>query len=295
MLRIFVARRAGAWRYGLTPLRAGCTVGGFRPTALQIQEELVRSMKLTAGMGVFLLGAISAAAQAPAPKAEITSLEFQTPKNGMVQQYEAGRKQKVEWHKQQKDKDALYVFETLTGDRTGTYLVGRLGQHWADMDTPSVTDAADLAEYQKAVGASVDKVVSAYYEYMPKVSNPPTEMNGKYTEIITFHIRYGHNDDFRSAIARVHDARMQLKSPFHYNWYHLLSGGSGGTFVLTIEHANWASFEDDPAVKPLRDDLRAAFGEQEAMSVIERINSSVESTYDELIEFRPDLSYMPAK
>jgi hypothetical protein len=48
-------------------------------------------------------------------------------------------------------------------------------------------------------------------------------------------------------------------------------------------------------VKPLRDDLRAAFGEQESMSVIERFNSSVEGTYSELIQFRPDLSYIPAK
>ena len=65
--------------------------------------------------------------------------------------------------------------------------------------------------------------------------------------------------------------------------------------MLTIDRANWGAFEDDPAIKPLREDLRAAFGEQEAMSVVERINSSVESTYDEIIEFRPDLSYVPAK
>jgi hypothetical protein len=284
-----------ARRYGLTRLGAGCTVAPFGPTVFQIREALVKLTKLTAGAGVFLLGVISVAAQAPAPKAEIAALEFQTPKNGMVKQYEDGRKQKVDWHKQQKDTQALFVFETLTGERTGTYIVGRLGQHWADMDTPSVTDAADLAEYQKAIGASVEKLTTAYYEYMPKVSNPPTDMNGKYTEVITFHIRYGHNDDFRSAIARVHDARTQLKTPSHYNWYHLVTGGPGGTYVLTIEHANWAAIEDDPAIKPLRDVLREAFGEQEAMSVIERINSSVESTYDELIQFRPDLSYMPAK
>src|SRR5271154_3639191 len=114
---------------------------------------------------------VGAQGQAAAPKTEIAALEFQTPKSGMVQQYEAGRKQKVEWHKQQKDTQALYVFETLTGERTGTYIVGRLGQHWADLDTPSVTDAADLAEYQKAIGASVGKLVTAYYEYMPKVSS----------------------------------------------------------------------------------------------------------------------------
>lgn len=253
----------------------------------------MRLTKLTAGIGVCLLGAISVAAQSQ--PAEIAALEFQTPKNGMVKQYEDGRKQKVEWHKQQKDTQALYVFETLTGDRTGTYLVGRLGVHWADMDHPTVTDAADLDEYQKVIGSSVEKLTTAYYEYLPKVSNPPTEMNGKYTEVITFHIRYGRGDDFRSAMSRVHDARTQMKSPAHYNWYHLVSGGAGGTYVLTIERANWAAFADDPAVKPLRDDLRAAFGEQEAMSVIERLNSSIEGTYNEVIQFRPDLSYVPTK
>jgi hypothetical protein len=39
----------------------------------------------------------------------------------------------------------------------------------------------------------------------------------------------------------------------------------------------------------------AAFGEQEAMSVIERLNGSIESTYSDLIEFRRDLSYIPTK
>jgi len=31
------------------------------------------------------------------------------------------------------------------------------------------------------------------------------------------------------------------------------------------------------------------------MSVIERLNGSIESTYNEVVEFRPDLSYIPAK
>jgi hypothetical protein len=248
---------------------------------------------MTAALGALLLVALSASAQGQ--PGNIAALEFQTPKNGMVKQYEDGRKQKVDWHKQQKDAQALYVFETLTGDRTGTYIVGRLGQHWADFDNPSVTAAADLATYQQLIGASVEKLVTAYYEFLPKWSNPSTDMNAKYTEVITFHVRFGKGDDFRSAIARAADARQKVKSPAHYSWYRLVNGGPGGTYVITIEHANWASLEDDPAVKPLRDDLRSAFGEQEAMSVIERLNASIESTYSELIEFRRDLSYIPAK
>jgi quinol monooxygenase YgiN len=120
-------------------------------------------------------------------------------------------------------------------------------------------------------------------------------MNTKYIEVITFHVKYGKGDDFRSAVARVHEANQKLKTPTHYSWYRLANGGPGGTYVLTFDHANWASFEEDPAVKPLRDRLREAFGEQEAMSVIERLNSSIEGTYSDLVQTRPDLSYIPAK
>ena len=252
----------------------------------------MKLFKLSTSVCALFLVAFAAAAQNQ--PASVDALEFQTPKNGMVKQYEDGRKQKVEWHKQQKDTQGLYVFQILTGERTGTYMVARFGQHWADFDKPSVPDADDLAQYQKLVGSSVESLVTSYWEAMPKWSNPST-MPGKYVEVITFHVRYGHGDDFRSAIARAAEARQKLNSPAHASWHRLVNGGPGGMFAVTYDRANFASMEDDPAIKPLRDDLRAAFGEQEAMSVIERLNSSVESTYSELIQFRPDLSYIPGK
>jgi len=185
-------------------------------------------------------------------------------------------------------KDALLVSEVFTGVNTGTYIVGRFGMHWADMDKPSVTDAADLEEYKKVVAPYVDKVTAAYYEFLPKWSNPSADVAPpKYIAVVAFHIQ--------SAIARVHEANQKLKTPTHNAWYRLVNGGPGGTYVLTTDHANWASFEDDPAVKPLRDRLREAFGEQEAMSVIERLNGSIESTHSDLIQTRPYLSYIPAK
>jgi len=253
----------------------------------------MKYMKLAASMCVAAILAVGTFAQDK--PGTIAGLEFQTPKNGMVKQYEEGRKAKAEWHKQQKDKDALLVSEVLTGEHMGTYIVGRFGMHWADLDKPSVPDAADLEQYRKGIGPYVERLTSAYYEYLPKWSNPSAEMMPKYIEVVTFHIRYGKGDDFRSAVAKVHEANEKLKVPDHYSWYRLANGGPGGTYVLTFDHANWASCEDNPAVKPLRDRLREAFGEQEAMSVIERLNGSIEGTYSDLIQPRPDLSYMPAK
>lgn len=253
-------------------------------------------MKFTKYLSVcatVFLAALSALAQGDT--STVTALEFQTPKNGMTQQYEAGRKAKAAWHKQQKDPQMLFVLQVLTGEHTGSYIVGRGGQHWSDFDKPAVSDAADEDEYNKVIGAYVDKRTAAYYETLPKVSNPGPEGDAKYMSVTSFHIRYGKGDDFRSAIARMYDAAQKTKWPFHYRWERLANGGPGGTFVLLVDHANWASFDDDPAIKPLRDILREAFGEQEAMSVIERLNGSIESTYSEIIEFRADLSYIPQK
>jgi hypothetical protein len=241
---------------------------------------------------VFLL-ATSAAAQGE--PSTVTALEFQTPKNSMTKQYEQGRKAKAAWHKQQKDPQMLFVLQVVAGEHTGSYIVGRSGLHWADLDKPPIPDAADLEEFNNVVGPYVEKVTAAYFETMPKVSYPGPETGSKYMSATTFHIRFGKGDDFRSAIARMYDAAQKTKWGLHYRWERLANGGPGGTYVLLVEHANWASFEEDPNIKPLRDILREAFGEQEAMSVIERLNGSIESTYNEVVEFRADLSYIPAK
>jgi hypothetical protein len=90
----------------------------------------------------------------------------------MVKQYEEGRKQKAEWHKQQKDTQPLYVWEIVSGEHTGTYIVGKLGQHWADFDKPSVPEQADIDEYNKVISASVQSMIAQYYQLMPKVSSP---------------------------------------------------------------------------------------------------------------------------
>ena len=226
----------------------------------------------------------------------IAALEFQKPKNGMVPQYEAGRKQKAAWHKQQNDPLPLYVWETLTGESTGTYVVGRLGQHWADFDKPAISDEADLAEFQKVVGASVDSIVARYYEYMPKVSNPTADkMPSKFSEIITFYIRQGKSSDFQSAMGRIFEAGTKTKWPPNYYWYELWSGGPVDTFVLVLPHNNWADFEEKPEVKPFRDMLKDAFGREEADSIVSRIDGAVQKETSDIVQFHPELSYLPGK
>ncbi len=245
-------------------------------------------------LGIVLCVACSLGAQEK--PGTVAALEFQKPKNGMVPQYEAGRKQKAAWHKQQNDPLPLFVWETVSGENTGNYIVGRLGQHWADFDKPAVSDEADLAEFQKVVGTYVDSVVARYYEFMPKVSNPTdAKMPSKFADIITFYVRYGKESDFRSAIARVYDGTLKTKWPVNYEWYELASGGPTGVFVLVLPRNSWADLEEKPEVKPFRDMLKEAFGQPEADSIVDRIDGSVQKETSEIIRFHPELSYLPSK
>ena len=161
--------------------------------------------KLLAAAGVTLLVAVSGFAQEK--PGNIAGLEFQKPKNGMVKQYEEGRKAKVQWHKAQKDTQPLMVWQVISGENTGTYIVGRVGQHWADMDKPSVPDQADLEEYTKVVAPAVESMTAQYYAYLPKDSKPLDSMTpAKYSEVIIYHARQGKGPDFRAAITKTTEA-----------------------------------------------------------------------------------------
>ncbi len=249
---------------------------------------------LISAIGVALFVAVPLIAQQK--PGNIAVLEFQKPKNGMLQQYETGRKQKAAWHKQQNDPESLLVWQILSGENTGTYVVGEMGQHWADFDKPAVPEEADETEYQKVVAGYVESRITRYYEFLPKVSNgEENNMPPKFSDIVTFYIRYGKNSDFRSAIDQICEAAQKTKWAQHFEWFALASGGLTGEYVLAVPHKNWADFEDDPNIKPFRDMLKEAFGQAQADSIVNRLDASVEKETSEIIQFRPELSYFPSK
>ncbi|HXT76771.1 MAG TPA: hypothetical protein VN780_10805 [Candidatus Eisenbacteria bacterium] len=248
---------------------------------------------------VCILGfAVLAAVATPAQDkpGTLAPLEFQKPKNGMVKQYEDGRKQKAEWHKQQKDPLPLFVWEVMSGDDTGSYVVGRLNQHWADLDKPAVPDQADLDEFNKVLGPAVQSVVSRYYEYLPKVSSPPADSKmSKFSEIITYHVRYGKDAEFNTLLAKITEGITKTKWPVNFLWFALANGGPTGTYALVIPRNSWAEFEEKPDMKPFRQMLTDAFGEGESDSIIKRLDSCVDGVTSQIDKFRAELSYLPAK
>lgn len=239
-----------------------------------------------AGAAVFTLGA----QQKPA---HIMGIEFQTPKNGMVKQYEAGRKAKAEWHKSKNDPRPLFVWETMTGDHMGTYIVGQPAVTWKEMDTPPISDDMDQDMWQRTMGDYTQTLVAQYYEHQPDWSWPSTEtMPAKYSEVITFNVKQGKFDAFVADAKKITTAIAKAKYGSHYNFYTLSFGGKGGTVVLVVDHPNYADFAqpDKPFDKMLEESLGTKAA---ATALLAHVDTTVDSTEAQIIKFRPDLSYIP--
>ncbi len=248
----------------------------------------LRSLIVCAVAGVCALALV--AQQKPA---NIFQVEFQTPKLGMTKQYEEGRKTKAAWHKQMKDPRPLFVWEIMTGEQTGTFVVGGSEVHWKDLDNPPITEDADQAEWDKVIGASVQGFVAQNFMLLTDVSRPSGgAMPSKYAEVVTFNVKMGKTDEFMADIAKITEAIKKTNWPANYIWYSLVQGGKGNTFVIVEEHANYADFEE-PA-KPFTAMLAEALGKDEAAGLMKRVDANLESSESQMVKFRQDLSYIPA-
>ncbi len=231
-----------------------------------------------------------AAQQKPA---NVMVVEFQTPKFGMTKQYEAGRKTKAAWHKQMNDPRPLFVWEITTGEQTGTFVVGGALVHWADLDKPPISEEADVAEWEKTIGSSVQSLVTHYYEFMPDLSRPGEGMlPAKFAEVLTFNVRIGKTQEFLADMKKITGAINKTNWPAHFRCYTLSHGGRGDMFVLLIEHANYADFEEPAKSFPAM--LAEGLGNDEAMALMKRMDTNTESTESQIVKFRQDLSYIPA-
>jgi hypothetical protein len=261
----------------------------------------MRIQSTASSLAAIVLG-LAAALPTPAqsPQQKLSSLmitQEDTIKVGAREQYEGGRKQLAAWHASTKDPHALVVFETLTGEKKGTYVVVRRGLRWSDLDKESIPQAQRQAEVNKDLGDSRDKSITKMYEEVPELGHETgasSDRPAKYYEVDTFHVPLGKNRLFVAAAARFREAIEKTKTPMDASWFALEEGGESGTWIMVTSHNSWASF-DDPAVKSPPEIVLDAFGPNEGQAVVEQIENAMGGFFtSEVVEFRPDLSYFPA-
>jgi hypothetical protein len=214
-------------------------------------------------------------------------------KAGMAQQFEEGRKQHAEWHRQQNDSTAWRVWEVISGKGTGVYGIGTFGHKWEDFDTPTVDEAADEANRQQTTVPYVESAHVQYWTALPKVSQPPPgEGPPAMSAVLFFHVHYGKAEDFNYLVGKFHKAIEKTNWPVHYEWYALVNGGEQPTYALVLPRENWAAFK--PLEKPFAAMLEEAYGRQEAQGLLKRFGKVVRKQTSHISKNRPDLSYIPS-
>ncbi len=219
-------------------------------------------------------------------------------KPGMTQQYEAGRKKHMGWHKSQKDAWSWYTWEVLTGDATGSYVVGTFQHQWKDFDGRDMFNAADGADAQASMGASLASQQMSYYRYRedlssgPEVLPPPT----KIISVTHFMVKPEGILDFIEGVKKVGEALKKTNTPMSgaNHWYQLLNGGQGPHYVLVGDRANWASFQP-PSDKTLDAIMEEAYGKEQGAAILAALRKAYRSSYSEILQYRPDLSYVAGK
>jgi hypothetical protein len=221
---------------------------------------------------------------------------FSKPKPGEDQQYEAGRKKHMQFHRDQKDTWTWNTYAIETGDNAGMYVTSSCGHAWKDFDEwEARMGKADTADGDKNLTPYVQSGRNGFYVYRSDMSLAPANQPAPpITAVTVFVLHPGAVPDFIAAIKKVNDAlAKQADWPKTGGWLQLVNGGEGPTFVLLNARKNWADFA--PLPKTLADVLNDTYGKETSDQIQKTLRDCTAQQFTEAATYRADLSYVPGK
>ena len=251
----------------------------------------MRARRAVFGSLVALVAAIPALAQ---QSGKLCEIHINRVKPGMTQQYEAGRKKHMAWHKGQNDAWSWYTWAVVTGDGTGSYVVGTFEHNWKDLDGREKFTRADAADAQANMGSSLAGEEESFYVYRDDLSLAPQAFPpAPLISIIHFMLKPDGVNDFVEAVKKINDGFKKTNYPQAgaSRFYQLVNGGEGPHFVLVGDRANWGSFQP-PTDKGIDAMMEDAYGKEQGGAILSSLRKAIRSVYTEALQYRPDLSYV---
>jgi hypothetical protein len=251
----------------------------------------MRPLRTCLVASVVTLFAAPGVAQQP-PAESVIQVIRQKPRPGMEQQYEAGRKKHMAWHKSQNDPWTWNVFEIITGPDTGSYLITTVGHQWADLDTwLAKYGAADTADSAAAMGSASAGAQVSYWTQLNTISRlPPADQRSPLLTLTVYRVKPGHDTSLLAAIGKLNKALEGAKYPIHSIWYRLASGGDVPSYAVVAPRANMAALGPVPS---LMQAVEAQLGKPATDALVKEFFDNVTGATSELLQRRDDLGYMP--
>lgn len=221
----------------------------------------------------------------------VSEVNIATPKPGMTTQWEAGRKQHSAFHASQKDTWNIFVWQILTGERTGSYMMASPGHNWKDLDSRDAYNKIDVPNVEKTMGPYTTGGMTAYYVYRDDLSmTKPPATPAKMRTSATYTLIPEHLNDFIDAVKKINAGIQKTNYPAKPSrWYSLANGGDAPTFVLVTDRATWSDME--PPEKKMDEMLKDAYGDS-GPQVLDQLRRSCKKITTEMSVYRADLSYV---
>ncbi len=246
--------------------------------------------------GLALAGSMVVHAQAPAvPPANILDIETIT-----IKPYQDGPYDKVASEYpglSQRLKDPTHVvgMEALTGSPRALYISGfdsyealQKSEEWllGDSATDAKEDALDARE-----ALYISDVTHTLWHYRPDLSNNIAGVDlphSHYWEVMVFHMRSGHDDQFEE-LAKLHrDADLKIGQNIPWTAYEGLLSASDAYLILVP----MKSLKDADAGLMHKKDFGAALGDEGRLQMNKLSADSVASIEDNLWMVNPEWSYV---
>lgn len=241
--------------------------------------------------GICLAFAVAAFGQGSGP---VAYFHLNRVKPGMTTQYETTRKRHWLWHKRLGDTWSFQVWQIVSGDSTGAYMLSSFGHTWKECDESDKLLAGD-----EDPGASVDPYLASesesYYRYLPDLSlAPQTFSPAPMLSVTRFVLKPEEISTFQDGLKKVSDAIRKTGYPLAgpIRWYQLATGGEGPQFLLLADRANWGEYEP-PTPKTLDAMMGEAYGKEQGAAILRAVRGAVRSEYVETWKYRSDLSFVP--
>jgi hypothetical protein len=240
--------------------------------------------------GALLLSASVCWAQGGPDK--VCEVNVTSPKPGGASQLEGARKKHNEFHKTEKDKWGIMIWEVGTGPAQGSYLSVSCGMGWKDLDREEF-DKRDAADRAKTLSPFVGEMHTSYYVFRQDLSTGTEAATpAKMMTVVHYFVKPSGILQFNDAIKRINAAVAQTKYPSKpTRWYALANGGEGPHFVAVVDRNSFADMQGPE--QTMADMLKQAYGADD--KTLQSLREAVDHTVSELLNYRADLSYVPAK
>lgn len=237
-----------------------------------------------------ILAALPAWAQEGEP-GTLAQEYFITAKPGHEAQFEAGYKAHTEWHRAN-DPWTWHTWEVVNGKHLGQFIARTVEHHWADFDGREKMNEADGKHFTQYVLPHVQSTSSRIVNGMPKISRWPEGGVPPLVSVITFHVKYGADQEFVHAITQISEAIEKSNWPTTgYAWLTVVNGGRTPTYILALPYNSWADMKDPE--KSLVAMLAEVYGDEGAGKIMGTFGKTVEYETSFIVAFRKDLSSMP--